>query len=335
MGSWINQIYLFNRIVAGHIDHKELDWLSIEEKHDLTEELLKKAKTPGDEISLQAISNIINCVIYLIPRMNEEERFANLRSVLDIIDQADLALGRAGYQILDADLVRVLPYVDRMALARILADQLTGPDALKREAALWGLVRVTPHLRDIHHKEFANEIFLMHSDAILRTQVLDALSALIFQLGREQRTDTAYFFAEVFKRNEDATAKHFTIELLKRVTSSVLQKDRGQIADAVAPLLFHTDHELAKEAAEYFAVVMGFLQPNERFHYADMVGSLINDLALHDTIVHSLEQMLPYLSNEHEKASIRQYFAGSQQVPEVATQDHIEAERYLQVVYAS
>ncbi len=306
MGSWINQLYLINRILSGGADFRETDFLSSEEKLALADELLKNASRAGNHFV-----NVISALGYLVPRVSESHRSEIVMQLFKLLSVPGMALGRAGYQVFDADLVRSLNDATRLQLAREFIQLTKNSEYMVKEACIWGLARVAPFLHDVAIKECAYEMFIAATDHVLRASGLEALCIVIYQITREQRADVVSFFAETFGRNESPALKRLCLEFLMRVTASLPQADRSRIADAVAPALFHTDPEISTMAVDYFAQVLGVLNPEQRFHFTDMVASLANDLALKAPVRAALTRMVPQLVTEREREIIGRYLAGA------------------------
>jgi len=306
MGSWINQLYLINRILSGGADFRETDFLSGEEKLALADELLKNAPRAGNHFV-----NVVSALGYLVPRVPEWQRAPIVMGLFKLLSVPGMALGRAGYQVFDAELVRSLNNETRLQLAREFTQLAKNSEYMTREACVWGLARVVPFLHDVAVKECTYEMFIAATDPVLRASGLEALCIVIYQITREQRADVVSFFADTFGRHESPALKRLCLEFLTRVTAALPQADRSRIAEAVAPALLHTDPEVAAMAIDYFAQVLGVLNPEQRFYFTDLVASLANDLALKGFVRVALERMLPQLATEQEREIICRYLAGA------------------------
>lgn len=287
-------------VCLDHVDLRDLDALSADELSEFLNGLI--TMPVGNAVTAE---NILSCFTYAIPKFDTNRRFAYVAKMLAISEKLESNSGRAAFHFLATGLLRSLSTTERVTLAGMMRDNMVSHQSITHEAAMWGLIRIIPHLHNLNKKEFAHDIFMMSRDPQMRHHVLEGLTALIFSLDRDDRTGMVMFFAEGLKRECPYLLKYFTIELLKKIVSALPEAERLLIADAVAPLVFHTDQDLVRNSLDFFVTVMGFIDETQRYHYAQMLATLLGDVGLQDDAVVALERILPYLGDEIERQVIR------------------------------
>lgn len=279
---------------------RSVERLSADQKYKCILELLNAC-----ERDKELMTRVIRCVGYMIPHIGSGRRFACLVRILEILHSSEQLYGKEVYNLLDFSIVNSLQPLELISLANILNDYIRESENLLKEISIWGLVRLIPHMHSVNQKEYANEIFKMHTDLNMRGQVLDSLITLIYSMDQGDRADLMMFFADNLKSLEPVSEKFFTLELLQKVTPALPEKERLHIADQAAPLIYFTDTELVKRSVDFFSVIISLLPQQDRFHYTQLVAGLINDASVKSHVRHAIEKSVPFLVSEEEKNQFR------------------------------
>lgn len=238
---------------------------------------------------------------YIVPQLGSGRRFACLVRIFEILHDSEQLFGKDIYNLLDFSIVRALMPLEVISLANILAGYVNSSPHRLKEVSIWGLVRLIPHMHSVNQKEYANEIFQMHTEPQIRSQVLESLTTLIYSMDQSDRANLIHFFADVFKKNESAGDKYFTVDLLEKVTPALPEHDRTYVAEHVVPLIYFSDTRLVKKAIEFFSMIINLLPSSDRFYYAQTITSLINDLSVKSDVIHAIEKSLPFLIRPEER----------------------------------
>lgn len=247
------------------------------------------------------IPQVVQVAGYVIPQLGSGKRFTCLVRILEVLHESEHLYGKDVYNLLDFSVVRALMPLEIISLANILAGYVNQSPHRLKEVSIWGLVRLIPYMHSINQKEYANEIFQMHSDPQMHRQVLESLTTLIYSMDQGDRSNLIYFFADVFRKNESSEDKFFTIELLEKVTPALPERERLHVAEYAAPLVYFSDTNLVRKAIGFFSAIISLLPSEERFYYTQTVASLINDLSVKQDVIHAIEKSLPFLVRPEEK----------------------------------
>lgn len=287
---------LVDAVYSCNINYQKIDALSEQDRNEFIEKLFLKS-----EEAAAKNSSILLCLSYLVPKISNDKRYETILKMVSLVENSSEINGKAAFQFLEPKFMRSLGKKERLDLATLLKSQMQNGTLMNSEKNLWGLVRIIPHLHELHQKQFAQDIYLMIEDTYLRNQVLEALCNLVFSLNREERAGLTYFFGENLKKENGCAKKYFIIELLENVSSSLPENDRLTIADCVAPLLYNTDHDIARKSLDFFSGTISFLPSNQRSHYAQMISALVNDLTLKEDVLLSLEKIIPHITIDEER----------------------------------
>ena len=148
------------------------------------------------------IPHVMRSLGGLIPQLRSDCRFRCVVKILDLSEQAPSISRKDLFHVLDFALMQSLLPLEMITLATMLADGVAEHQGVLREAFMWGLIRVIPFMHAVNQKEYAFDIFRLQEDAVLRVQVLEALTTLIFSMDQENRVDMTFFFLDNLKRNE-------------------------------------------------------------------------------------------------------------------------------------
>ncbi|MBF0105075.1 MAG: hypothetical protein HQM16_07075 [Deltaproteobacteria bacterium] len=285
-------------------DYNVVDFMTAHEKLEASQKLLsycfKNIKQWG------RVERILSRILSLIPHVPSAKRYHCLSEIMELLLKSHRLQTRDIYNVLDFSVVESLQPLEILTLANTLADQMNQNDDVLREASLWGLIRLIPHMHSVNQREYAHDVFYLHRDFCLRGCVLEALTTLIFSMDQEARAGMIFFFADILKENDCRDAKYFTLHLLQCVTASLPEGERVLVADVVLPLVYFSDIEIVKRAVDFFAVTISLLPQSERGHYTQVIAGLINDLSVKPHVVNVLERALPFLSGEDEREHFRE-----------------------------
>lgn len=285
----------------GHFNLQQIECLSADEKYNLAVDLLNTC-----EEKTEVMNQVVRAVSLIIPYMASDKRYSCLRRLLSILRNAEDLYDKDVYDVLDFSVVESLQPLELLSLANILSHDMHSSQGVTREASMWGLIRLIPYLHSINQKEYAQDVCLMFSDPDCHQSVLSGLCALVFSLNQQNRLNLVSFFASSLKSMEDPESKFLTVELLKRVTASLPEKERVVVADCVAPLLYYTTSpELVKQTLDYFASVINLMPMNQRYHYTQLVAGMINDLSVRREVLFVIEKAIPFLSTECDRSEFR------------------------------
>lgn len=246
---------------------------------------------------MQALINV-GC---MIPQIQSSMRLILVHRLLDLSETIELPLGRSSFHFLDNMLVESLAPDERLQIAQRLSLKITDGLLFTRETYLWGLVRVIPHLHPIHQKEYAQTIFSLSEDSMMRHHALDALCTLIFSLAREPRMGMVLFFVDELIRDSKFISKYFALELLKKTASSLIENELILVADKIAVFIFNTDPDVVRKTCDYYASIMSFIPMSQRASYTQMIASLATDESLREDIFMTLERIIPVLPQSEER----------------------------------
>lgn len=289
---------IINGYEGGHL--RDIAHLSCEEKYAIACDLIDACTR-----DTSGIPHVICCLGGLIPQLRSDRRFRCVVRILDLSKQASSISQKELFHILDLSLMQSLLPLEMITLGNMLADGVAEHRGLLRETFMWGLIRVIPFMHAVNQKEYAFDIFRLQEDEGLRAQVLEALTALIFSLGLENRVDMTFFFLDNLKRNESEEVKTFTLDLMRKVTPVLPENDRLQIADTVVPLLYFAEESVAKRTIEFLAATVGFLDEGERYHYTQMIVGLLDKTNLRVCAAEALERAIHFLNDEQDRAELR------------------------------
>lgn len=322
MGSVQSSEKLVHKILygTGDLDHRDIESLDVEQRYECIELLFAVS-----DVNPRVVGKVMSSVCKMIPYVSTDKRFSALTRMIALLHSAEDVFGREFYNMFDEGMVNSFMPLELISLAHLLSEGMqTASEAIK-EVSLWGLVRVIPHLHPVNQKEFALDIYEMHTHPLLRSTILEALNSLIYSMDQHSRSAMTFFFAETLKRDEEAEAKYFALDLLKKVTPALPENDRLVIADTVAPLIFFSDTRLVRRSIDYFAEAIHLLPAEDRFHYTEIVAGLINDVSVRSEVVRAIYKALPFLAGDSDRGHfselIRQY-QGSSGAHGKGTYDH-------------
>lgn len=281
---------------ARKFDLHDIEQLTAEEKHGLAMSLVDYAQT-----HTKHLDRIARVVGFMVPYLPANRRFPFLSRLINVLHASEKDFGKDIYNALDFSVARFLQPLELLSLANLLSEFMHSQNNKWREASMWGLIRVIPHLHPVNQKEYAQDIYLLGAYPEMRSKVVDGLTSLIYSLNQEARTDLTVFFADMLKKQDVLGSRGFAIDLLVRVTPSLAEEDRVMLADHVSPLIYFTDTDLVKKTIRYFASVISLLPVNERHHYTHMIAGLVNDNTLRTDVIQAIEKSLPFLSNSKDK----------------------------------
>jgi hypothetical protein len=283
-----------------NVDFREIEVMESQARHELVEVLMTCLEDMTFEDS-DTVENITGLVANTIPFELSQNRYEVLMRLVRVLQESDQLFGREVYEALDYPVLRSLQPLELLSLANELAGYTKNELGSSKIAPVWGLARIIPYLHPINQKEYAQDIFELSSDINFRTHVLDALSSLVFCLEQKSRMDMVFFFAEILKSDEDLERKCLVIDLLKKVTSSLPEKDRVMLADCLAPLIYDDRYRLVARVMGYYAKVISLLPSDYRLHYTQMIAGLAADFSVRRDVLHVIERALPFLHEDHDK----------------------------------
>lgn len=266
------------------VEQKNIDWQA------QIERILRTA--PKDAAGVMQTLINVGC---MIPQIQSSMRLILVHRLLDLCETIDMPMGRASLHFLDNVLVESLAPDERIQIAQRLSKKIADELLFTRETYLWGLVRIIPHLHPIHQKEYAQAIFTLSEDSMMRHHALDALCALIFSLAREPRMGMVLFFVDELSRDSKFLSKYFALELLKKTASALPENELVMVADKIAVLIFHTDPDVVRKTCDYFASIMSFIPLAQRASYAQMMATLVSDENLREDVFMALERIVPLI----------------------------------------
>lgn len=251
------------------------------------------------------VDDIIQCVVEMVPQMEERQRFPFLCKIYAFISEAGNFNGEKTFKAFNNQLLKQFEDHDLMNLADVFRDGMQPNYVTSCEAHMWGLVNVIPVLPTIYQREYAQDILRLARHTDLQGIVIKGLSRLIFKLDREERTDMTYYLAEDLKKSDSAGIKRFIISFLDNVTSSLPEDDRILIADSVAHVLFDTDIGLVRKGLEFFERNVQALPRAQRYPYALMISGLATDISVGYEVRETLACMMKYISDVEEKERLQ------------------------------
>lgn len=291
-----------NKVLENIIAHTRkfdlhtIEPLTAEEKHGLAVSLIDYAQTHTKQLDRMA-----RIVGFMVPYIPANKRFSLLSRLINVLHDSEKDFGKDIYNALDFSVARYLQPLELLSLANLLSEFMHSQNNKWREASMWGLIRIIPHLHAVNQKEYAQDIYLLGAYPEMRGKVVDGLTSLIYSLNQEARTELTVFFADMLKKQDVLGSRGFAIDLLVRVTPSLPEEDRVIVADHVSPLIYFSDADLVKKSIRYFATVISLLPENERHHYTHMIAGLINDNTMRADVIRAIEKSLPFLTNSKDK----------------------------------
>jgi len=289
---------IFDKIVnhLGKFDLNDIEQLSSDEKYSLATDLVDYTEKNTD--TLDRIARIVG---YMVPYISSDKRFSLLSRLINLLHESEKDFGQDIYNALDFSVARLVHTLELISLANLLSEFMHSKNNKWRQASMWGLIRVIPHLHSVNQKEYATDIYMLGQYKEMREKVVDGLTSLIFSLEQDQRTELTIFFADMLRQQDVLGSRFFAIDLLARVTPALAEEDRIMVADHVSPLIYFTDVDIVKKSVSFFASIISLLPVGERFHYTQMIAGLINDKEVHSEIVSAIERSLPFLLDSREK----------------------------------
>lgn len=296
--------------VTGDLDTREFELLDASQRAECVSLLFDVC-----EVNKRLVGRSVQVLFQMIPFLPSGRRYGVLTRAIVLFAHAEDLAGREISGMLDDAVINSLQPLELISFAQYFSNLMLEGDAHTKELALWGLTRLISRLHTVNQKEFALDVFRMSMQPRLRSVVLEALNALIYSMDQSSRSSLIFFFAETLKRNESGEMKYFVLDLLKKVTPALPERNRIVIADTVAPLAFFSDTKLVKRSIDFFAEIISLLPAEDRVHYTEIVAGLINDSAVRSEVFRAVGKALPFLptdtDRDHFRELLRQYHAGN------------------------
>ncbi|EKD51832.1 MAG: hypothetical protein ACD_62C00170G0006 [uncultured bacterium] len=240
-------------------------------------------------------------IVSALPFVPQSRQFAYLMRLIPLFGKIKDAHKANLRNLIDEEVANNLRPLEQISLAHELSNLLKDSNPIQVEIALGGLVKIIPQLHLVNQKEFLHDILDLSQQSALHELTREALTALLLSLESSHCADLALFFADLLKKENWLSRRYFIIDLLKQIVSLLPENDRLMLADQVAPMIYFSDMTLVKKTISFFATTISLLPITQRFYYAQMIASLINDYNMRADVIDAVEKAIPHLANEHEK----------------------------------